>query len=292
MIRKTFLSVIRVLLTNCFRYPRLSYNAATSTLIIQCMPSPLHQSITSIINKKFIRSTSNLPEHLERQTYVSWETDNNKFGGEWAGSNKRPDFSIEVRNANGKLELKWVVEAGLSETYEQLVEDARLWLEGHPDVAMVILVKFCEAQPYRCPVPTIQDPEELGIPLDVLAIDEAEVTMEGQLGPATYKGLRWVGKISEVFMETWVQDADGRAVRQGNREDLLQAGQLQLSFGDILPPGYPQTITLELDKFHDELQEGIQKLAAHRCREMVKEWVKRMGDRRSDRNYQPSEASE
>ena len=154
MIRKTSLSVIRVL-TNYFRYPRLLYNAATSTLIIQCMPSPLHQSITSIINKKFIRSTSNLPKHLERQTYISQEITNNKFSIEQARSKKRPDFSIKVRNANRKLKLKQVVEVGLSETYKQLVEDIRLWLEGHPDILMVILVKFYEALLYRCPVPTI-----------------------------------------------------------------------------------------------------------------------------------------
>ncbi|KAE8446627.1 hypothetical protein EG329_011820 [Mollisiaceae sp. DMI_Dod_QoI] len=251
-------------------YPRLSYNAATSTLIIECMASPLHQSITSILAEQFVESKATLSRDLKRQTYVSWETTNNEFGSEWAGSRKRPDFSIKVRDASGKLKLKWVVEAGLSETYSQL---------------------FCESPQYRCPIPTTQDPQELGISLDILAIKTEEVTMEGQLGPATYKGYKWVGKISEVFMEIWVQDASGKAVRQDNREDLLQAGQLQLSFGDILPPGYPQTITLDLDEFHNVLKEEIQELAAHRCREMVIEWVKRMGDRQSDRNYQPSQES-
>ena len=203
------------------------------------MPSPLHQSITSILTEQFIVSKATLPQDLQRQTSISWETDINDFGDDWFGSEKRPDMSLEVRN-----ELKWVVEAGLSETYDQLVEDAQLWLEGHPTVAMVVLIKFCEVPRYRCPVLFDQDPEELGIPLNLQAITQAEVTMEGQLGPATYKGLQWVGKISEVFMEIWVKDGDGRAVRQGNREDLLQVGQFQLSFGNILPPGYPQTITL------------------------------------------------
>ena len=233
-------------------------------------------------------STSNLPQDLQRQTSVSWETTTNKFSDIWSGSKKRPDLSIEVRNASRRLELKWVVEVGLSETYDQLVEDAQLWLEGHPTVAMVVLIKFCEVPRYRCPV-FDQNPEKLGIPLNLEAIDEAEVTMEGQLGPATYKGLQWVGKISEVFMEIWVKDGDGRAVRQGNREDLLQVGQFQLSFGNILPPGYPQMITLPLDHFHVLLEEKIQELAAHRCREMVAAWLKRLGDGQSDRDYQPSE---
>jgi hypothetical protein len=229
------------------------------------MPSPLHQSITSILTEQFIVSKATLPQDLQRQTSVSWETTINDFGDNWSGSEKRPDMSLEVRNASRRLELKWVVEAGLSETYDQLVEDAQLWLEGHPTVAMVVLIKFCEVPRYRCPVLFDQNPEELGIPLNLEAIKAAEVTMEGQLGPATYKGLQWVGKISEVFMEIWVKDGDGRAVRQGNREDLLQVGQFQLSFGNILPPGYPQTITLPLDHFHVLLENKITWIIGSSC---------------------------
>jgi hypothetical protein len=254
------------------------------------MPSPLHQSITTILNEEFIVSKATLPRDLKRQTSVSWETTTHDFGNNWSGSAKRPDMSIEVRNAaSRRLELKWVVEAGLSETYDQLVEDVQLWLEGHPTVAMVVLIKFCEVPRYRCLVLFDQNPEELGIPLNLEAIKAAEVIMEGQLGPATYKGLQWVGKISEVFMEIWVKDGDGRAVRQGNREDLLQVGQFQLSFGNILPPGYPQTITLPLDYFHAQLEHKIREFATQRCRRMVKAWLKRMGDGQRDRDYQPSE---
>ena len=289
MTRKTSLSAIRILLINYFRYPRLSYNAATSTLIVQCMPTPLHQSITSLLNNEFMQSRANLPRNLRNQTSVAWETTNNKFGDNWFGSKKRPDMSLEVQNAARQFELKWVVEAGLSETYDQLVEDAQLWLEGHRTVAMVILVKFGEVPRYHCPVSSDQNPEELGISLKGEEIEEAEVTMLGQLGPATYKGLQWVGKISEVFMETWVQDGEGRAVQQGNREDLLQVGAVQLSFGNILPPGYPQMITLPLDDFHVLLERKMRELAAFRCREMVAAWLKRLGDGQSDRDYQPSE---
>jgi hypothetical protein len=96
MIRKTSLSVIGVPLTDCFRYPRLSYNAATSTSIIQCMPSPLRRSITSILGEQFFGSKRTLPQDLKSQTYVSWETTNNKFGSEWAGSRKRPDFCVAL----------------------------------------------------------------------------------------------------------------------------------------------------------------------------------------------------
>ena len=143
------------------------------------MPSLLHQSITSILCKQFYESKTDLPKNLKSQIYLSCETTNNKFGSEWGASRKRPDLSIQLRDTSGRLKLRWVVEAGLSETYDQLVEDVRLWLERHRDIVIVILVKFKESPQYRCLVPAIQNPEELGIALDKIAIDQAEVTIEG-----------------------------------------------------------------------------------------------------------------
>jgi hypothetical protein len=63
---------------------------------------------------------------------------------------------------------------------------------------------------------------------------EKDVILEGDYGPATYIGLKWVQQISEVWMETWVRDTDGRAVQRGNRIDLMQANQVELEFGDFL----------------------------------------------------------
>ena len=85
--------------------------------------------------------------------------------------------------------LRWVLEAGFSESYDHLVDDARLWLEGRPDeISMVVLVNFVETPRYHCPVSPDQDPEELGIPLDATKVDAANVILEGEYGPATYKG--------------------------------------------------------------------------------------------------------
>ena len=104
-----------------------------------------------------------------------------------------------------------------------------------------------------------------------------------------YRGHKFVGEISEVFIETWVQDKSRKAVRKGNRENLLRTSQLQLSFGDILPTGYPQTMTLDLDAFHNGLKEAIEKLAANRCREVVIEWLRRNRDGGSNGDYQRSQ---
>jgi|HubBroStandDraft_4_1064222.scaffolds.fasta_scaffold283900_2 hypothetical protein len=104
------------------------------------MPSPVHQSIGSIINREFMLSILNLPKNLQDQTVLMWEQNCNRFGGEWGGSGKQPDLAIQVLNANGDYDIKFVLEAGLTESYNQLVEDAQLWLEGTDEVSMVSLI--------------------------------------------------------------------------------------------------------------------------------------------------------
>ena len=80
---------------------------------------------------------SNIPANLQDETTVIWEEDYNGFGGPWEGSRKRLDFAIQVRNADGEDDIKFVLEVGLSEPCDQLVKDARLWLEGTQEVSMV-----------------------------------------------------------------------------------------------------------------------------------------------------------
>jgi hypothetical protein len=85
-------------------------------------------------------SKANLPGDLRRQTVLTWEQDSRGFGGLWLGSRKKSDLAIKVLNADGEYNIKFVLEAGLSESYDQLVEDAQLWLEGMDEVSMVSLM--------------------------------------------------------------------------------------------------------------------------------------------------------
>lgn len=106
------------------------------------------------------------------------------------------------------------------------MDDARLWIEGG-GVYKVTIVKFEESPPYRSPRLFNDDgeelsPEELGIPEDRFTILEDDFALGGQFGPATYRNLTWVGHISQVLMEHWVPDANGKAVRDGNSEDLCK----------------------------------------------------------------------
>jgi hypothetical protein len=151
----------------------------------------------------------------------------------------------------------------------------------------VVLVKFVEVPKYGCPIAEDQDPEELGIPLDPRAIRVKDVTLEEEYGPATYKGLRWTGEITEANMETWARNASGKAVKQGNRRNLMRGAHTEIDMKDFLPQGYPPTISLDLDDFRDLLKASIKELAAERCKEAVIQYRKRMGEDPGDGDYQP-----
>jgi hypothetical protein len=118
----------------------------------------------------------------------------NEFGGQWEPSGKQHDLGMKVRDSAGDYTLKWVLKIGLSETYEKLKDDVRLWLEGSDEVSMVKLIKIHETPRYDCPIPIDQDPEQLGIPSNKQEIIQGDIILGGQLGPATYKRKRDGGK--------------------------------------------------------------------------------------------------
>ena len=112
----------------------------------------------------------------------------------------RMDYDMRVR------EVKFVAEVAFLETYEELVQNAKLWLEGNETVSLVMLVKLEEDPCYRCPMQNLTE-SEFG-KLEFPPWDEIEdqpFTLSGPYGPAVYKGFVWVGKISGFF-EFWALD--------------------------------------------------------------------------------------
>ncbi len=148
-----------------------------------------------------------------------------------------------------------------------------------------MIVKFHETPSYRCPLAPDEDPENYSIPSDPSAILPHQVVLEKSYGPATYKGLRWVGEFDKIEMELWERDAAGKAVRKGSTIDMLQADNVQIAMGDILPAGYPQTLTLRLDEFRASLRDPLQALALNRCQDTTRRYKERQG--KQDREYQP-----
>jgi hypothetical protein len=110
-------------------------------------------------------------------------------GGEYDGSCKVPDLQFLVQNAKGTPQPKFALEVGLSETYEQLVDDAKLLLEGTDSISVVVLAKLTETPKYRCPIhqPTLKKLEQSNIPKEYLEIRLEDFDAVETYGPVTYK---------------------------------------------------------------------------------------------------------
>ncbi len=184
------------------------------------MAYPPHESIVSILTEKFLAAKSSLSQTLRARLDYRGSLDTNDFTGRYEGSTKAPDFMVRLRNANGSKEVKLVAEVGFSENYDDLVEDAKLWLEGKSSVSAVLLAKYVEDPPYQNPLRGMIDDEiqELQIPSSSEIVD-GMFTLEGDLGPATWKGLLWAGRVSGVLFELWKRnEITGLAEQQGARK--------------------------------------------------------------------------
>ena len=187
------------------------------------MPSSVHESVVSPFSRGFFKATADLPLSVQTRMNIATNQNFRGFTGRYSGSSKTPDLAVEFENADGSHEIKFILEVGFSETYEDLVEDARLWLEGKEEVSLVVLVKFTVNPGYQCPARGLDDEElerlEFPDPADIRVQD---FTSTGEYGPVTYNGLQWAGQISEAFMELWRRDPDtGLAFRDGRRRVRL-----------------------------------------------------------------------
>lgn len=268
------------------RYPRYSFDALTSTMIVQCMPSPVHELIPSIFLQELHESLANLPATLKSRIHTAGTEDMRGFQGKYAGSQKAPDLSIKFRDADGKRRLKCVFEVGFSENYEDLVQDARRWLEGKESVVLVILAKYEEIPRYQNPFKNLSDTqlEDLDLP-DSRELEEDDFDLEGEYGPVVYKGLRWVGKISSALLEIWRRDPLTKlAERDGEPVDLLDNGGLYLNLSDFLGVNIDndRQISIRSEMFQSRIKDEMRALALIRCQKACDEYATA-----DDHDYEP-----
>ena len=183
------------------------------------MPSPVHESIVSTITDGFTNVKGSLPASIRRNITAVANQAYKNFQGRYRRSRKIPDLAVEFTDGNGPLHPKFILEVGFSEPYEDLVQAAKLWLEGKPQVSVVMIVNFEESPPFRCPARDLDDEQllQLQFPDDVETEWEQFIT-HNNYGPVTYRGLEWVGRFPSVFAEVWRRDtATGFATQSGNR---------------------------------------------------------------------------
>ncbi|RPA90842.1 hypothetical protein L873DRAFT_1795254 [Choiromyces venosus 120613-1] len=273
------------------RFPRYSYDSLSSALTIQCMSSPIHEQVVSTVSEGFTLARSNLPTSLRRRIDIVGNQQFTDFKGAYYGSEKTPDTAVKIEDATGTLELKFVLEIGLTETYDELVQDAKTWLEGTETVSVVMLVKMQEDPGYQCPTQNLSDEEfaQLGFPRGQ-EINLATFALDGPYGPAVYKGFTWVGRFTG-FTEMWKRDPVSGLATRTRRYNIFTMGDTTVVYfflSDFIDVTFEDDhhVPCNWGLFLSNLGRYIKELAADRCRQTL---IDREGRANIlDRDYQPS----
>jgi hypothetical protein len=153
------------------------------------MPTPIHESLQHCLTNAITEAQSDLSDPTQCLCVTGEEMAG--FGGQYEGSTKIADLAVKIANADDEYETKMVFEIGFSEGYEDLIKDAKMWLEGMSSVSLCVLIGIEEEPRYQCPVDDNMDEEEfkrLGFP-HPRELKPKHFRLKGLFGPAIYKGL-------------------------------------------------------------------------------------------------------
>ncbi|PUU73916.1 hypothetical protein B9Z19DRAFT_1094052 [Tuber borchii] len=135
------------------KHIRYEYNSFTERLIIKYMATPTHDSLNYFFNQTFSSFLIGRIGSLKTSQLfsVGSGTTFEGFRGKWSGgSSKLPDAFVTLKTTRFPA---IVCESGFSESWDNLKEDARLWLLGtEGKTKIVIILSFIENQLRGSPV--------------------------------------------------------------------------------------------------------------------------------------------
>ena len=185
------------------------------------MPTSVHESLAFPFIESRVVATQNLPSEISKQLAVVGNQRVGAFTGAYDGSKKEPDVLFKYNGQDDNVLYTAVVEVGFAETYKELIDDAKLWIEGNRDIKTVILIKVEENPRYCSPTSKLED-DEIGN-LDFSDRKDLRTSMailkdpNDSFGPLQINNLVWVNRMS-VFLEIWKRDkVTGEAKQQGTR---------------------------------------------------------------------------
>ncbi|KAK9482141.1 hypothetical protein V1527DRAFT_477308 [Lipomyces starkeyi] len=227
------------------RYPSLGYNSLTQTATVVTCPGNMHERAERWIESEIFRYVkdylSTRSPHTLRNISMSGSTTQSFGRGEYSRSRKEPDggFIYKTRFRANKLMI--AIEVGTSETYDKLLDDKDMWINGK-GVNVVILVCFEESPPFRNPDTRYTNIAGVDAELETFAQSLA-TTVEANIGidyygPLEYRDHTWLGELNKVFIEIWRQDSQEtfRLIQDGYALDPVDLpGTLNLRISDFYP---------------------------------------------------------
>ena len=181
----------------------------------------MHETLAAPFSPCTFIARQDLRPEIAKQISVVGSQRVDAFTGAYEGSEKEPDVLFKYEGQDLNVLYTAVVEIGFAETYEELIDDAKMWIEGNRDIRTVILIKVDENPPYRSPTSKLEDDEveDLGFPnpKDLRTSLVIPKDLNDSFGPLQINNLVWVNKMG-VFLEIWKRDAvNGEAKQQGTR---------------------------------------------------------------------------
>ncbi|KAK9428058.1 hypothetical protein V1505DRAFT_402144 [Lipomyces doorenjongii] len=194
------------------KYPYLAYNSCAEYVTVVTVPRDLHEVAAwelgiEIINgaRKYLTSQGANASVASRIVQAGSTTTVGSFGN-YANSKKQADGTIKYKRPGAKHEVMIAVEVGYCEHYAALCRDKDAWIDGK-HVKVCILVCLDESPRFRNPGTrhenvgdVIGECEEM-----VRAVTESveRDTSLGYYGHIEYQGHKWVGNLTEAFIEVW-----------------------------------------------------------------------------------------
>lgn len=199
-------------------YPYLSFDEERSSMIVKLAPTPLHESFGPILADSIHNAIMHLPESMRTSFKARTSQEYIGFRDNTSGTGKIPDLAVTFKLPNGNRELVLVLEVGFSQSWADVVRIATRWLEKTDEVKLVLIAKLTEKPTYSNPIRNMTNKELQPLELkSAFEIKERDFELEGEQGPVTFRGVQWVGSISECYIETWGKDSFGTAIKLGKR---------------------------------------------------------------------------
>ncbi|KAK9237824.1 hypothetical protein V1525DRAFT_376412 [Lipomyces kononenkoae] len=197
------------------KYPRLEYSAIDSRVIIHTIPTALHSASAVGLGDCIRDSVRDIlrrhgKAHLGIRILPVGDSTYRSVDEHGVGSTKTPDAGLKYDNGQRKT-LLFIVEAGVSEGYQQLKADIELWLKKF-ECRIGILLWLKETPRFRSPAGEVGNP---GSATERDLFDNAmwHVRSSRPFGPYSFNGHAWFGTLDTALIEVFKIDVHTNEIR-------------------------------------------------------------------------------
>ncbi|KLJ07617.1 hypothetical protein EMPG_10009 [Blastomyces silverae] len=247
---------------------RLRFNRRLSATSILHRLTPIHARLIETTRKEFINHFSrNVTMPLEMYSNLTFY-----IGADDSNTIQLiPDLAISSTSQQPFL----ILEVGLSEKYDDMLETAKTVLSESPTTKFFIIIKIIEKPLFQSPLKLsdylFKPRSDIPIPSPPTTEDCYSSDTDPE-GPIMINGLRWVGKIS-AFWEIWGRDASGNPVINGERvwfyDSDVGSHFLKLNLAEL---ENCSEIAIKSSVLARAIYDARAQLAVHRCYEFLINW--------------------